>query len=479
MFKSLSFKALGAAALFGLSSITALPAAAQDVTLSEVLERVRRDSQEMTAENQARLREFRQARDQQEALLDEERAELRQLEARGRELSAEFDENEARLGELQAELETLAGDFSELLGQFRTAAGETMPEIRQSFANFDPSANPQEIFGADGRVAKLAEISQARTLPTRSDLDSLPKAILAEMIAQSEVKPFTAMVSNIGPNGENQEVELFRVGVFNAATTDDASFVEVRAGDTAQEEASLVAFKRQPRGEFRSQMMRLVNAGPDEVVRAPVDPSKGALFGILGDLPGLGERLDQGGAVGFIIFYILLPIGVLLALFKIVTLFLMGGAMRSTAKTGQAGNGNPLARVFERYEEHKNDDVETLELKLDEQILKETPKIERFNEIVKVLAAVAPLLGLLGTVIGMIITFTAITIYGAGDPQLMAGGISTALVTTVLGLVAAIPLILLHAVAASMARANQQLLDEQAAGLVAQRAELQGKGAVA
>jgi biopolymer transport protein ExbB len=81
------------------------------------------------------------------------------------------------------------------------------------------------------------------------------------------------------------------------------------------------------------------------------------------------------------------------------------------------------------------------------------------------------MVGLLGTVIGMIITFTAITIYGAGDPQLMAGGISVALVTTVLGLLAAIPLILLHAVAAAMARGNQQLLDEQAAGLVAERAE--------
>ena len=149
----------------------------------------------------------------------------------------------------------------------------------------------------------------------------------------------------------------------------------------------------------------------------------------------------------------------------------MGNSMRSTAKTKQAGSGNPLARVFDTYETHRGSDIETLELKLDEQILKETPKIERFNEIVKVLAAVAPLLGLLGTVIGMIITFTAITIYGAGDPQLMAGGISTALVTTVLGLIAAIPLILLHAVAAGMARGNQQLLDEQAAGLVAERAE--------
>jgi len=458
-----SLKALGAAAALGLTTLAATaPASAQ--SLSDVLDRVRQDSEELTAENQARLREFQQARQEQANILASARNELAALEARGQELSAQFDANEAQLTELQAELETQAGDFSELLGQFRTAAGETMPQIRESFASFQ----------YPGRVDKLSEISQARTLPTRSDLDSLPKAILQEMIAQSEVTTFNANVANIGSGGENQDVELMRVGIFTAATTQGTNFVEVVTDEG--EEPRLVAFRRQPRGEFASSMSSLINAGPDQVVRAPVDPSKGDLFGILGDLPGLGERLGQGGIVGFIIFYILLPIGVALALFKIVTLFLQGSAMRSTAKSRQAGSGNPLARVFETYEQNKHEGVDTLELKLDETILKETPKIERFNEIVKVLAAVAPLLGLLGTVIGMIITFTAITIYGAGDPQLMAGGISTALVTTVLGLVAAIPLILLHAVASAMARGNQQLLDEQAAGLVAERAESEGRG---
>jgi len=145
--------------------------------------------------------------------------------------------------------------------------------------------------------------------------------------------------------------------------------------------------------------------------------------------------------------------------------------MRKTAKTRQAGDGNPLARLFETYEQNRGSDIETLELKLDEQILRESPRIERLNDIVKVLSAVSPLLGLLGTVVGMIITFTAITIYGAGDPKLMAGGISVALMTTVFGLVSAIPLLLLHAIISSMTRGNQQILDEQAAGLIAEKAE--------
>jgi len=343
--------------------------------------------------------------------------------------------------------------------------------IANSLANFDSEGDRE----AD-RVGKLSAIAQASSLPTRADLDTLPKAILQEMIAQSEVRNFTANVSNGGDAGENAELELMRIGVFTAATTDGTRFVEV---DSSGDEIKLVAFASQPGGDYRGNMQRLIGAAEGDVVRAPVDPTKGDLFAIFGNTVSLGERLAQGGPVGFLIFWIILPIGVLLGLFKIVTLFLMGNSMRSTAKRKAAGTGNPLARIFEAYENHKNDDIETLELKLDEQILRESPKIERFNDIVKVLAAVAPLLGLLGTVVGMIVVFTAITNYGTGDPKIMAGGISTALVTTVLGLVAAIPLLLLNAVGSSMARGNQQILDEQAAGLVAERAERAQTGAAA
>lgn len=465
MFKTqLSLKALGAAAALGVSTLIA-SAPAQAQSLRDVITAVQRDSEQLSAEDQQRLEAFQRDRDQQAASMAEARSALAVAESRGNVLNAEFDANEAALSDLQAQLEAEAGDFGELLGQFRTAAGETMPEISNSFANFD----------YPGRVEELSSVAQARSLPTRTELDSLPRAMLREMVAQSEVKTFTAEVAGAGPDGANADVEVMRIGVFTAATTDGARFVEVI--DPGQnQDTYLKAFDAQPAGSFRSAMTRLMNAGQDEVVRSPVDPSKGDLFGILGDLPGLGDRLEDGGLVGNIILG-LLAIGSLFAIFKIFTLFTMGGAMRRTAKTKQAGDGNPLARVFEVYETHKHQDLETLELKLDEQILQESPKIERYNDIVKVLAAVAPLLGLLGTVIGMIITFTAITIYGAGDPQLMADGISVALMTTVLGLVAAIPLLLLHAVASSMARGNQQILDEQAAGLVAERAEQSGAAA--
>ena len=439
--------------------VTAAPMAASAQSLSDVLNAVRQDANQMTAENRRRLSEFESDRGQQTQRLAALRAEFAELQRQGRNLTAEFSANEGRLGELEAQLEAEAGDFAQLLGSFREAANETKPVMRNSLASAEYS----------GRYQRISDIAEARTLPTRADLDTLPNAMLLEMIAQSEVKPFTADVAQVGPDGETLEKEVMRIGVFTAATTDEVKFVEMNQG-------TLTAFGRQPPARFSSAMSKLISASADDVVRAPVDPSQGDLFDTYGKLPGLQKRFEDGGIVGFVIYGILLPIGLLLGLFKLVTLFLMGGAMKKTARTKEAGDGNPLARVFGVYEHHKKDDIETLELKLDEQILKETPRIERFNDIIKVLAAVAPLLGLLGTVIGMIITFTAITIYGAGDPQLMADGISTALMTTVFGLVAAIPLLLIHALVAGAARGNQQILDEQAAGLVAERAE---KGAAA
>ena len=459
--KILSLKALGAATLLGLSSF-AVTAPAQAQSLSTVLDAIERDSTEMSREDQQRFNRFKRDRDQQAAELQRARSELNASEARGRALAAEFDANETQLSDLATQLETEAGDFGELLGQFRQAAEETRPIIDDSLSSFD----------YPGRTEALSRVATARTLPTRQDLDSLPKAILREMVAQSEVKRFTAEVANAGDGDTNAELELLRIGVFTAATVDGGKFVNVKEVDTPSGKKKLLTmYKKQPTGAFKSGMAKLIRADAGEVIRAPIDPQRGKLLETFGlTQKSLNDRIADGGPIGQIIIA-LLVIGAALAFYKIFTLFTMGGSMRRTAKTKKAGTGNPLARVFDTYENHRSQDIETLELKLDEQILRESPRIERFNDIIKVLAAVAPLLGLLGTVIGMIQTFTSITIYGTGDPRTMAGGISTALMTTVMGLIAAIPLLLLHAVSSSMARGNQQILDEQAAGLVADKAE--------
>ncbi|TNF88975.1 MAG: MotA/TolQ/ExbB proton channel family protein, partial [Gammaproteobacteria bacterium] len=168
-------------------------------------------------------------------------------------------------------------------------------------------------------------------------------------------------------------------------------------------------------------------------------------------------------------------IGVLLAVERLITLSIMGAKVASQRKSSTASEDNPLGRVLKVYDDNKDVDVETLELKLGEAMLGEQPKITRNITLIQVISVVAPLLGLLGTVIGMITTFQAITLFGAGDPKTMAGGISQALVTTVLGLVVAIPTTLLHSIVASQSRSLIHVIEEQSAGIIAEHAENSGQ----
>jgi biopolymer transport protein ExbB len=188
------------------------------------------------------------------------------------------------------------------------------------------------------------------------------------------------------------------------------------------------------------------------------------------DTPTFLERVDQGGEVGYVIVAVGF-IGVFLGLWRMLVLFAMTSKVKAQLKSDKPNSNNPLGRVLKVAEENKNVDTETLELKLEEAVLKERPSIESGLAVLKIIAAVAPLLGLLGTVTGMIETFQAITIFGAGDPKNMAGGISAALVTTVQGLVVAIPVVLMHTLVNGRAKAVIQVLDEQTTGIIAENSE--------
>ena len=445
-----SIKAMAAAAVL-MTSTTGV-AAAQ--TLSDVVAAIRKDSSALNAENTRRLNEFKSARDQQASQLAAARADVRAEEAAGQALAAKFAENEEVLVGLQGELQEKAGDFSELLGQFRTAAGEIDPLLRRSIISQEYT----------GRAEALSQISQARTLPTRQQLDLLWRAMLQEVVGQGEVKTFQAVVAN---ENNNEPVDVFRVGPFTAFTAESSpKFLDLDGG-------KFISFATQPSGDIMKNAQGLIKGGEGSVIAAPVDPSQGDLLGLLANMPKLGDRIKQGGLPGYVVLS-LLAIGLVIGIYKLVTLTMIGAAVNKTAQTKQAGSSNPLARIFQAYEDARNDDVEALELRLDEAILKETPKIDSLVNLIKVLAAVSPMMGLLGTVVGMIRTFTQITLVGTGDPKTMADGISQALVTTVEGLVAAIPLILLHAFVSAKARSVQQVLEEQAAGMVAERAENKG-----
>jgi biopolymer transport protein ExbB len=233
----------------------------------------------------------------------------------------------------------------------------------------------------------------------------------------------------------------------------------------------VIELQRQPQDRFLSRIEDLEEATSGLSAMA-IDPTRGQLLGLLVQSPDLMERIGQGGIVGHTIL-VLGAIGLLIAIWRLLVLTGISAKVSSQLKTpGQPGD-NPLGRVIKVRQDHPGEDIESLELHLGEQILKEMPKFNAMLPLIKIISVVAPLLGLLGTVQGMIITFQAITLFGAGDPKLMAGGISTALVTTVEGLVVAIPMVFLHALVSSRARGLAQILQEEAAGILAEEAEKQ------
>ncbi len=200
---------------------------------------------------------------------------------------------------------------------------------------------------------------------------------------------------------------------------------------------------RQPASRYADGINALQQSNGN-IVEFGLDPTGGSILGLLVQAPNMAERIDQGGLVGYIILAVG-AVGLLLALERLISLTLIKLRVDRQLKSTEVRNDNPLGRLLQVRAQFPHADTETLELKLTEAILGEVPKLSRNLTIIKIISVVAPLMGLLGTVTGMIVTFQAITLFGTGDPKLMAGGISTALVTTVQGLVVAIPMTLLYA----------------------------------
>ena len=462
----MKFISKATAAVFGSALLlSAVPASAQINSVDALLNDIRQNASKVQAENQQREQTFRQRANQQSALLSTAQQELRQLEARAASVERSFASNRTQIDRLENELRAAQGDFGEVFGLARSKAGEFKALLDSSLIS---AQYPK-------RSNVLGRIAESKALPSSEDLDNIWKSMLQEIGAQREVAEFTAPVANIDDGAEQA---VTRVGPFSVFTSDSAQFLSYKKPDaeSAANAAFLTALPKQPGGQISSAAKQVASAGAGEVVYAPLDPTRGELLKSFERVPSFKERhWVQGGNIGkFII--IMAFLGVIFGIFNIIRLFLAKVAINGQKRKAQASKSNALGRVMMAYEGAQNKDADTVELKLDEAILRESPKFEFGLNILKLLAGVAPLLGLLGTVTGMIQTFQAMMIYGTGDPQLMAGGISVALVTTMLGLYAAIPLLVLHSFCASMARSIQGTLEEQSAGIVARHVETRGLG---
>jgi biopolymer transport protein ExbB len=307
-------------------------------------------------------------------------------------------------------------------------------------------------------------MSETTELPTIREIEGLWYELKREMVASGQVVSFETTVIDV--DGESSTCSVTRVGLFNAVC--DGKYLEYVSA-TGQ----YAFLPRQPAGRYTKTAKKVGQAEVSEQVKFGVDPTGptgGSLLANLIQTPSLAERAAQGREVGYAIIFVGL-IGIGIAFWKLWSLYVLGRAVRTQTSSKAVDPRNPLGRVLKVGEENFKKDIDTLELKLAEAIMAERPSIERGIGAVRIISVVAPLAGLLGTVTGMIVTFQMITLYGTGDPKLMAGGISQALVTTVLGLLVAIPTTLLHSFTASSAKGIISVLEEQSTGILAERAE--------
>jgi biopolymer transport protein ExbB len=437
----------------------AAPVAAQDAavievpdpkSLDELLDLVTKGFRVERKENREREKAFLAAKDEQQQLLDQALSKLASAEARSQSLEVSYNENETAIAEGEEQLRERLGQMGELFGVVRQVATDLAGQSWESLIGSQ----------LGDRRPLLDRLGRSKELPSTQDLEKLWIELQREMTEQGRIARYPAKVLTL--EGSVVEKTVVRAGPFAGIT--DGKYLHWESGEQKFRELT-----RQPPAKYLGTVAGF-EAQTEGFGRLAVDPSKGSLLSALIDTPSRTERVQQGGAVGAVI--ITLGIAALiLGVIRWVYISITSRRVSAQQKASSANKNNPLGRVLSIYEDNRTADTETLELKLDEAVMRESSKLQRFHWLVKTVSVIAPLLGLLGTVTGMIQTFQAITLFGAGDPKMMAGGISEALVTTMLGLMTAIPLVLLHATLANSTRRILDVLDEQSAGLIAIQSE--------
>ena len=436
-----------------------LPGEAEISTVEALLQLVKEGKTKEQSANADREAKFMANKNEQAAILAAEKRELARQERIADQLEAEYKKNEEILRVKEEAYQKELGSLVELFGHLQSSAGEAAVQFSGSLTS--PQYGLERVDFLNELTSKMSETTE---LPTIREIEGLWYELQREMVASGQVVSFDTTVIDV--DGESSTCNVTRVGLFNAVC--DGKYLEYVAA-TGQ----YAFLPRQPAGRFTKTAKSVGNADVGEQVRFGVDPTGptgGSLLANLIQTPSLAERAAQGREVGYAIIFVGL-IGIGLAFWKLWSLYVLGKAVRAQAGSKTLDVRNPLGRVLKVGEENFKKDIDTLELKLAEAIMAERPSIERGIGAVRIISVVAPLAGLLGTVTGMIVTFQMITLYGTGDPKLMAGGISQALVTTVLGLLVAIPTTLLHSFTASSAKGIISVLEEQSTGILAERAE--------
>ena len=462
---TLSALVLAPAAVFAQSGlVVASEDGAKAATVEQLLELVSQGKAQHQHELDARESEFLARR-------NEQRSKLRQLEAEveaAKDLATRLERTEADNSEVikqrRAAYKERLGELDELFGHLQSASGDLQSSFETSLTR-GQFGKERENF-----LRELAvKMGDSTKLPSLMEINRLWEEYHRELTESGQTARFTAQVVD-AKTGTAYECDVVRVGLYGVVCRDSYLVLD------SSGQADYLELARQPEHTYRDSAATVSGAVGSAVSGFvgfgidPTGPAGNTLLRALITTPDISERIDQGGIVGRIIIFLGI-VAVALAIYKLVTLSAVSRKI-SGQRTSAPSADNPLGRVMIAGDELQDkSNIEALENHLGEAILRERPAIDRFVNFIKIISAVAPLLGLLGTVTGMIITFQQITLFGTGDPKTMAGGISTALMTTVLGLCVAIPSLLLHAVVHSRAQAITHVLEEEATGLVARMAE--------
>jgi len=430
-------------------------ASSMDALLEQIGQGQARDSQE------ARQREarFAQSRNEQQSLVNQARSERTRQENTSSRLEELFNTNQEQIVSARAALDERLGALKELFGVLQTVSGDAQGRFNTSLTNI-------QFPDREDFLVKLGnKMAGASSLASIEEIEQLWFELQREVSESGKIVKFPLEITRA--DGEVVTTDVVRVGTFNIVFED--GYLTYSGGTSAVQE-----LQRQPeQSRYTNSTGDMVAASRGDIVAFGLDGTRGGILALLVESPTIKDRINQGGIVGYCIIGLGI-VGLLIAFVRWIGLSSAARKVNAQLKSDSASTDNPLGRVLAAYEANQNADTETIELKLSEAALKEMPELTKGLLFIKVISVVAPLMGLLGTVTGMIKTFQVITLYGAGDPKMMAGGISQALMTTVLGLVVAIPMVLIHTLVSGQSRKIVNILQSQSAGIVATHSEKHG-----
>lgn len=441
----------GAMVAILLCGYGSLATAAQ--SLDQLLEQTRNSRQSEARANQEREAKFVAERQQRAAMLAEARQAVTRERGRSTQLTAAYEANEKQLAGMQEQLDARAGNLGEMFGVVRQVANDFSSVVHNSMIT---AQFPE-------RDAFISQLAQSKALPSIAELERFWFELQREMTETGKVVRFKTTI--VEPSGAAVDASVVRAGPFNATSSGNyLSYMPTQK--------QFAVMGRQPAGDLTPP--RRLEETREGYVESMIDPTRGVLLSIYAQRPGWWERIEKGEAVGYVILLVG-AVGAGLLLYQLFYLATVRGKVRNQLSFPEhAVADNPLGRVLASFKgdaRKLDEDVEVVELRISEAVLKEVPRLERFQSFLRLAVAAGPLLGLVGTVLGMIITFQSITESGSSDPKLMANGISQAMIATLLGLGIAVPLLFGNAWLASISKSIVQILEEQSTGLLAEHIE--------